>query len=143
MSGIESCSAIRHLYVTVWSLVKRYILEIVARIDWSQNECMSTAPKNQLSADMLAELRPEAMGARLRLIRKAAGLTRSEMADRLGIERTYWSRFEGGKRAVNEPVAALLVERFGVTLDFIILGRWHTLSYEMAQKLRDVQDRQI
>lgn len=139
MSGIESCFAMAHLYVTNWSLVKRVKLEIAARVDWSQSAAMNTAPKEQLSAEMLAEMRPEKIGERLRLIRQAHDLSKSEIADALGIERTYWSRFEGGKRAVTEPVAALLVDRFSVTLDFVFLGRWHTLPFEVAQRLRDVE----
>lgn len=52
------------------------------------------------------ELRPERIGARLALLREALGYRPAEMADALGIERTYWSRFEGGKRAITESIAA-------------------------------------
>lgn len=141
MSGIESCSAMQHLYVTDWQFVKRDNLEIAARIDWSQIGGMSTAPMDHLPDDMLSAMRPEAIAHRLRMIRETAELSKSGMADALGIERTYWSRFEGGKRAITEPVAALLVDRFGVTLDFIFLGRWHTLPFETAQKLRETESR--
>ena len=108
---------------------------------WLQIGDMTTAPKNQLPAEMTAEMRPEAIAYRLELIRRAADLSKSEIADALGIERSYWSRFEGGKRAITEPVAALLVDRFGVTLDFVFLGRWHTLPFEAAQKLRAAESR--
>lgn len=90
---------------------------------------------------LLAEMRPERMGYRLMLLREALGFRPSEIADFLGIERTYWSRFEGGKRPLSEPVAALLVDRFGVTLDFLILGRWERLPFELAEKMRDVERR--
>ena len=79
---------------------------------------------------------PENIGRRLGLIRKAYGLKPSEIADILDIERTYWSRFEGGKRAITDTVAAMLVDRFGVTLDFLILGKWDRLPYEVAEKIR-------
>lgn len=82
------------------------------------------------------EMRPENIGKRLTILREAFGLSKSEMADLLGIERTYWSRFENGKRPVNSDVAYLLVDRFDVTLDFLILGRWEKLNYEVAEKLR-------
>lgn len=84
------------------------------------------------------EMYPDKIGERLRLIREAWGLRPAEMADLLGIERTYWSRFEGGKRAVSDEVAYLLVDRFSVTMDFIILGRWSGLPLEVAEKLRRV-----
>ena len=86
-------------------------------------------------------MRPERIGYRLALLREAHGLKSSEMADMLGIERTYWSRFEGGKRPITESVAALLVDRFGVTLDFLILGRWDRLPLELSQRLRAVASR--
>lgn len=87
---------------------------------------------------MADEMRPERIGYRLTLLREAHDLKPSEMADMLGIERTYWSRFEGGKRPITESIAALLVDRFGVTLDFIILGRWDRLPLELSQRLREV-----
>lgn len=82
------------------------------------------------------EMYPDRIGARMRLIREAYGLKPAEVADMLGIERTYWSRFEGGRRPINDEVAYLLVDRFGVTLDFLMLGRWDTLRLDVAEKLR-------
>lgn len=91
--------------------------------------------------DVAAEMRPERIGYRLGLLREALGYEKSEMADKLGIERTYWSRFEGGKRQVSDSVAALLVSRFGVTLDFLILGRWGNLPLDLAEKLREAESK--
>lgn len=82
------------------------------------------------------EMYPDRIGARMRLIREAYGLKPAEIADMLGIERTYWSRFEGGRRPINDEVAYLLVDRFGVTLDFLMLNRWDTLRLDVAEKLR-------
>jgi DNA-binding XRE family transcriptional regulator len=82
------------------------------------------------------EMTPEAVGERLTMLREAFDLKKSEIADLLEIERTYWSRFEGGKRVIPLPIAYLLVERFGVTLDWIILGRWDTLTFELRERLR-------
>lgn len=82
------------------------------------------------------EMYPDRIGARMRLIREAYGLKPAEIADMLGIERTYWSRFEGGRRPINDEVAYLLVDRFHVTLDFLMLGRWETLRLDVAEKLR-------
>lgn len=100
---------------------------------------MVTAPEKLLQPSVYAEMRPERIGHRLMLLREALGLKPSEMADLLGIERTYWSRFEGGKRAITDASAALLCDRFGVTLDFLILGKWHMLPLELSQKMRAVE----
>jgi len=96
-------------------------------------------PESFLAESTASEMRPEKIGHRLYLLREALGMKPSEIADYLGIERTYWSRFEGGKRAISDVVAALLVERFGVTLDFLILGRWDRLPLDLAEKMRSVE----
>ena len=82
------------------------------------------------------EMYADRIGARMRLVREAFNLKPAEIADMLGIERTYWSRFEGGRRPINDEVAYLLVDRFGITLDFLMLGRWDTLRLDVAEKLR-------
>lgn len=113
---------------------------IATRVVTMQGAAMAEPAKSLLSDHIQAEMRPERIGHRLMLLREALGLKPAEIADMLAIERTYWSRFEGGKRAVNETTAALLVERFGVSLDFLILGRWDKLPLDLAQKMRAVED---
>ena len=99
---------------------------------------MPVKPEALLPEPVKVEMRAERIGQRLRLLRLALDLSPSEMADTLDIERTYWSRFEGGKRPITEAVAALLVVRFGVTLDWLILGRWDGLPFGLAEKMRSV-----
>jgi transcriptional regulator with XRE-family HTH domain len=100
---------------------------------------MSAAAKNHLSPATAMEMKPERIGYRLMLLREALGLKPSEISDMLGLQRTYWSRFENGNRAITDATAALLVERFGVTLDFLILGRWDRLPMDLAEKMRRVE----
>lgn len=111
-------------------------MEIETKLVIRHSADMATKQTSRLSQATLNEMAPERIGFRLMLLREALGLKPSEMADMLDIERTYWSRFEGGKRAITETVAAILVERFGVTLDFIILGRWDRLPLDLAEKMR-------
>lgn len=121
---------------------------IAAILVTAQPRAMATRPKAEnekarelLPAHTLTEMRPERIGYRLGLLREALGLKPSEIADVLGIERTYWSRFEGGKRGITEAMAALLVDRFGVTLDFLLLGRWDKLPLDLASRMRAVESR--
>lgn len=97
---------------------------------------MTAKQKIALPPEVSAAMKPEAIGHRLRLLRLALGMSPSEMADDLGIERTYWSRFENGRRAITDTFAALLVARHGVTLDFLILGRWDKLPLDLANAMR-------
>lgn len=114
-------------------------MEIDTKLVIDDGAHMSAAPKHGLSGTTIAEMRPERIGYRLMLLREALGLKSSEIADMLDIERTYWSRFENGKRAITDATAALLVERFGVSLDFLILGRWDRLPLDLAEKMRRVE----
>lgn len=100
----------------------------------AQYSGMSNKPESRIPREMY----PDSIGKRLRIIREGYGLKPSEIADILGIERTYWSRFEGGKRVVSNEVAYLLTEKFGVTTDFILLGRWDKLPLDVAERLRKV-----
>ena len=97
---------------------------------------MASPTRDLIPEDTRRQMRPEAIGQRLTLLREAVGKKPAEMADMLDIERTYWSRFEGGKRKLSDEVAVLLVERFGVTLDFLYLGRWDKLPLDLSEKLR-------
>ena len=107
---------------------------IEASIYWGHHLAMKTPHDSRIPREMY----PDRIGERLRIIREGFGLKPAEIADMLDIERTYWSRFEGGKRAVSDEVAYLLTERFGVTLDFLLLGKWDKLPIDVATKLRAV-----
>lgn len=93
---------------------------------------------NTAQHTMAETMAPKAIGERLRLIREAFGLSKSEISDMLEIERSHWSRFEGGQRAIPYDKASRLVDRFGVSLDFIILGRISGMEYDTVEKLRRV-----
>jgi transcriptional regulator with XRE-family HTH domain len=97
---------------------------------------MSIKPDSLLPRDISDAMKNEAVGYRLALLRRALGLSPSEMADHLGIERTYWSRYEKGRQGLSPSVAALLVVRFGVSLDFLVLGRWDRVPLDLAEKMR-------
>ena len=114
-------------------------MEIATKVVIRQCANMESKPAANLSPHLRSEMTPERIGHRLLLLRESLSLTPSGMADRLGIPRTYWSRFEGGKRAISDEVAAMLVERFGVTLDFLILGKWDKLPMDLADKMRSVE----
>lgn len=116
--------------------VKGNEVEIVRKPYDNQVGAMSVTPRESLPEPVLTEMSPDRIAWRLRLLREALGMSKAEISDDLGIERTYWSRFEKGKRPVSFHVGALLVARYGVTLDFLILGRWDKLPLDLATALR-------
>ena len=63
------------------------------------------------------------LGARIAALRKSAGWSQGELAQRLGVSPSAVGMYEQGRR---EPGAALLVElsrQFGVTVDYLLTGR--------------------
>ncbi len=83
-----------------------------------------------------SELDAIEVGNRLRAMREALDLRPSEIADQVGMERTYWSRFEGGKRQLTLDMAYKICKAYPVTLDYLFLGRVHSLRDDIASKIR-------
>ncbi len=73
--------------------------------------------------ELPAAMHPQAVGARLRLLREAAGLTAAELCRTLGINRGTYSNFEHGRRSAPEHIKVRLADYYGTTLDHLILGR--------------------
>ncbi len=88
-------------------------------------------------------MRQEAVGERLRRIREAHGLKASEISDSLGVERTYWSRWERGARPIPPDIAYLLTQMFEVDLDYILVGVIKSVPPDLQMRLANVPDRDI
>lgn len=63
------------------------------------------------------------MGNKLRQIRQNLKETRSQMADRLGIWRSTYIRNENGETPISYKTMISLVNRFGVSLDWMVLNK--------------------
>lgn len=86
------------------------------------------------------EMRQDAVGARLKILRKSHGLRQADIAEMLDIERNYWSRWETGTRPIPPEKAYLLTKIFAIDLDWILAGDMRSVPMEMREKLtsRDV-----
>ena len=77
-------------------------------------------------AHLMAQLTDDeirkAFGARLKALRKKHGLTQKEAAAHIGAQATHLNKYESGIHAPPLAKIALLAERYGVTLDYLILG---------------------
>jgi plasmid maintenance system antidote protein VapI len=87
-------------------------------------------------ANIPPEMFPAQVGKRMKQLREAHGLKPSEIADMIEVDRSHWTRFEKGQRAISDECAWKLVQRFDVTLDWLILGRMDKLSFDVAERLR-------
>jgi transcriptional regulator with XRE-family HTH domain len=61
-------------------------------------------------------------GKRLRSLRTKHGWTQVEMADRLGIDRSYLSDMERGKKNICLPTLEILAKGFGLTISQVLKG---------------------
>ena len=61
----------------------------------------------------------ERMGMRIAALRKLAGLSQEQLAERAGLQRTHISRIEAGKYAVTLETVQAIAEALGMTVDII------------------------
>ena len=58
----------------------------------------------------------EAIGALIRQLRMAAGMSQEEFADRCGVHRTYIGSIERGEKAITIETANKIVNALGISL---------------------------
>jgi len=63
------------------------------------------------------------IAARLRRAREAAGLSQGQVARKLGLHRPAVSEIEAGRRRVTVEEVAALAEMYGVSSEWITVGR--------------------
>lgn len=68
------------------------------------------------------ELPMTLLGARLRELRRRSGLTQGEMAKRLSVDRTTYTKYENGRVSPDHQALVCLAELHGVSVD-CLLGR--------------------
>ncbi len=68
---------------------------------------------------MPADIRAR-FGARLRSLRKRRGMTQVELADYLGLRRTYVSDLERGKRNVSLVTLQIIARGFGLSVSKLL-----------------------
>lgn len=62
-------------------------------------------------------------GERIRQLRVQCGYTQEEFAKTLNVDRSTLSRIESGKRSCSLDLLIQLSDLFGVTLDYLVLGK--------------------
>ncbi len=90
--------------------------------------------------DESAKYTAEAVGKRVEALRKTTGLNQTDFASRAKVVRESVSLWERGKQRPGIGPAQKLADTYGVTLDWIFLGRKETLRYGVAQKLDELTE---
>lgn len=60
---------------------------------------------------------------RIKELRVNAGLTQTQVGEVLGVKQSQYQRWESGKRDYPIAVLVTLAEYFGVSTDYILLGK--------------------
>ena len=63
------------------------------------------------------------LGARIAGLRREAGFSQAELADRLGISASAVGMYEQGRREPSADTLVALSEIFGVTTDYLLTGK--------------------
>ena len=71
-----------------------------------------------MNEEMKQQVR-ERIGNRIAALRKKAGLTQEQLADRAGLQRTHVGRIEAGRYAVTLEVVQAIAQSLGMTVDII------------------------
>jgi len=73
-------------------------------------------------------------GARIRQLRIKSGFTQERIANKLNVDRSFYSRIESGKSGCSVDLFVQLSMLFQVSLDYIILGRHDEALLEKAER---------
>ncbi|MFD2855387.1 helix-turn-helix domain-containing protein [Seohaeicola zhoushanensis] len=76
------------------------------------------------------------MGARLRIVREALGLSSGDFARSVGIDPSSYSKIESGNKPLKMDMGFAIAEAYGVTMDYLYRGRLTDLPDRVAEHLR-------
>jgi transcriptional regulator with XRE-family HTH domain len=79
---------------------------------------------------------------RLRWLREAQDFNQAAIARQINVQRTRWNNWETAVGCIPVDVATLLVQKFGVTLDWIYMGREAGMPYELMLKIRRMSEKE-
>lgn len=77
------------------------------------------------------------VGTRMRVFREHLEMSIKEFTEEMGYNYTQYINWETGTRRITIESAAKLEERYGLSLDFIFLGKLNALPHSLAKDLSD------
>jgi transcriptional regulator with XRE-family HTH domain len=88
-------------------------------------------------------MRPEenaAIALRLRYLREAQNMNQALFARQINVARTRWNNWETAVGRIPVDAASALVQKYGVTLDWIYLGREAGMPFDLMTKIRGISE---
>lgn len=88
----------------------------------------------------------EACGDRIRSLRRENEMTQEVMAERLNVSAYHFRRIENGKEGASIDLLIDIAELFGISLDYLILGRENAKDslkkdlVDLAKRIRSIAD---
>lgn len=77
------------------------------------------------------------VGARMKTLREARGLTQDEVADRVDISQKYWSELERGEKSPSwETLVAIAHKGFDIKLASLLFG----VDEDVGAEVKDLSD---
>ena len=80
------------------------------------------------------------IASRLRRLRTALGMSQADLCRRIGVAPNRWNQYETGERRITVEVAGKLEDAFGVTLDFVYLGKEAGLPVRIVDQILDAAE---
>ncbi len=81
----------------------------------------------------------KALGGRLKELRMKNSITQSQLADYLGVDQSYISKFESGQRQLSVLSLEKLANLFGLPVESLLEGEFHLEQLPFAMRARHLE----
>ena len=81
----------------------------------------------------------KALGARLKELRVKNSITQSQLAEYLGVDQSYISKFESGQRQLSALSLEKLADLFGLPVESLLEGEFHLEQLPFAMRARHLE----
>lgn len=85
--------------------------------------------------DPLSPVEPTMVAQRLIALRTALNLTKSEFADRIGLDRSSYTKIEKGVKPLPLTAAYRIWQVFGADMNYLFLGQMGSLPSSLSSRL--------
>ena len=85
----------------------------------------------------------KALGGRLKELRVKNSITQSQLAEYLGVDQSYISKFESGQRQLSVLSLERLSHLFGLPVESLLEGEFHLEQIPFAMRARQLESEDL